>query len=102
MATKTKKIVVIRSGQSGVHAGELVSQRGDTVTLRNAIRLWRFVPVKMSGDKLASVSEVAAYGINRADERARTGARLAEIVVLGVCEIVTATREAARTLMVDP
>lgn len=102
MATKKAKIVVVRSGQSGVHAGELVSVKGDTVTLRNAIRLWRFVPNKVSG-QLTSVSEVAAYGINRTDSRARTGARLAEHVILGVCEVATVTsRDAVRSLMVDP
>ena len=97
MATKKAKIVVVRSGQSGVHAGELVSVEGDVVTLRNAIRLWRFVPLKMSG-QLASVSEVAAYGIDQKHANARTGARLGEHVILGVCEIATASAEAAKTL----
>lgn len=91
------KIVVVRSSQSGVHAGEFVSRDGDVVTLHNAIRLWRWVPLQMSG-QLASLSEVAAHGINRADSRARTGERLAEVTILGVCEILTATAKAAETL----
>lgn len=48
------KFVIVRSHTAGVHAGDFVSRKGDTVILKNSIRLWQW-----SG---ASLSQIAAEG----------------------------------------
>lgn len=97
MATK-KKIVVVRCGTgAGVHAGEFVSQRGDVVVLRNAIRLWRWAPAKLSG-QLASLSEVAVWGLDRSHAESRIGERVSEITLTGAVEVIEASPAAAKTL----
>lgn len=37
------KYVIVRCYSAGVHAGELVSQTGDQVVLKNSRRLWQWV-----------------------------------------------------------
>lgn len=37
------KYVIVRCYSAGVHAGELVSQNGDQVVLKNSRRLWSWV-----------------------------------------------------------
>lgn len=87
MATKkktTKKTklpyVIIRATQAGVHAGELVSERGQRIELRNARRIWFWRGA-------ASLSELAVYGANNPAE-CRFGAAVAKQVVLDACEII--------------
>ncbi len=36
------KVVLVRCDHAGVHVGELVSQNGQTVVLKNATRVWRW------------------------------------------------------------
>jgi len=66
MATKTKATttkrsngkrpyVIVRCYGAGVHAGELVSIKGEHVTLVNSRRIWRW-------EGAASLSELAVYG----------------------------------------
>lgn len=95
--TKAKRIVVVRCTGAGVHAGEFVSQRGDVVVLRNAIRLWRWAPAKLSG-QLASLSEVAVHGLDRNHPESRIGQRVSEITLIGACEVITASPTAAKSL----
>jgi len=91
------KYVIVRSAQSGIHAGWLVSQKGDTVVLKESRRLWRWVVARMTG-QLATLSEVAIYGVNSRDERSRIAVALPEMTVLGVCEIIPATEAARRSI----
>jgi hypothetical protein len=83
----TFPLVIVRTIHAGVHAGRLVSREGDRAVLAHALRLWRWVPRQMSG-ALASLSECAAHGIDRADPRARTGVPV-DIEVAGVIEVIT-------------
>lgn len=39
---KSSKLVVVRTVYAGVHVGELVAHKGQSVTLANARRLWRW------------------------------------------------------------
>lgn len=54
VSKKCLPFVIVRSHTAGVHAGEYVSRKGDTVILKNSIRLWQW-----SG---ASLSQVAVTG----------------------------------------
>jgi len=89
------KYVIVRSAQSGVHSGYLISQEGDTVVLKDSRRLWRWVVAKMTG-QLATLSEVAVYGVDAGDARSRIAVAVPEMIILGVCEIIPAS-EVART-----
>lgn len=89
--------VIIRSVNSGVHAGYLVSREGDSVTLKDSRRLWRWVVAKMTG-QLSTLSEVAIYGVNSKDERSRIAVAVPEITILGACEIIPASPEAQKSI----
>lgn len=94
--TKTKaakRIVVVRCTGAGVHAGEYVTHDANTVTLRNSIRLWYWVPV--SGETLSAIS---VHGLNRADSRTKIGPRLERNILSGWHEINDCTAAAAATL----
>lgn len=84
--------VVVRSSQSGVWLGDLVSSDGDTVVLRDARRAW-------SWQGAASCSGLAVRG--------PSGGKICEPVpsatIIGACEILDASDEAvARWLAVTP
>lgn len=89
--------VIIRSVNSGVHAGYLVSREGDAVTLKNSRRLWRWVVARMTG-QLSSLSEVAVYGINSKNDVSRIAVTVPEMTVLGVCEIIPASLAAQKSI----
>lgn len=75
--------VVVRSRDAGVHVGTLIERTGDVVTLRDAVRIWRWRGAN-------TLHEVAVAGIDSADESSytRVSQQIAEIVVLGVCEML--------------
>ena len=81
-----KDYVVIRSRESGCHAGYLASRNGSEDVLHNARRLWYW-----SG--AASLSQLAMEGVSNPDE-CKFPAPVNEITVLGVCEIINATAQA--------
>lgn len=91
--TKPKRIVVVRCTGAGVHAGEYVTHDAHTVTLRNSIRLWYWVPV--AGETLSAIS---VHGLDRADSRTKVGPRLETQILSGWHEINTCTAAAAATL----
>ena len=91
------KYVIIRSAQSGVHAGWLVARSGDTVVLKDSRRLWRWVVSKMTG-QLATLSEVAVHGVNSSDERSRISVTVPKITILGVCEVIPASEAARKSI----
>jgi len=93
--------VIVRSANSGVHAGYLVAIEGETVRLKDSRRLWCWVVAKMTGP-LASLSEVAVYGINSADSRSRIATTVPDMHVLGVCEILYASPAAQESIEKAP
>lgn len=79
--TKVRPYVIVRGRMAGVHAGELISQKGTSVVLANARRIW-----KWSG--AASLSELAVYGAKNTSE-CRFGCLIDRQEILGdVCEII--------------
>ena len=93
--------VIIRSANSGVHAGYLISRDGDSVALQNSRRLWCWVVAKMTG-RLASLSEVAVYGINSKDSRSRIGVVVPQTRILGVCEVLWASLPSQQSIEEAP
>lgn len=81
------KWVVVRSADSGVHAGMLVSQRGTTVRLTDdPRRLWYWVAAQGH-----TLSAVAIHGITADSKIAQSPSG---IEVFGVCEIIPMTKAA--------
>ena len=78
--------VIVRSRDSGCHAGFLISQEGTNVTLRNARRLWYW-------EGAATLSQLAMEGTSKPDS-CKFPCEVSLIIVLGCCEIISA--EAAR------
>lgn len=81
MATKKNKsvrYVLVRSGQSGVWLAKFVSQKGDAVVLKDALKIWRWKGAN-------TTSELAKTG-TKADGYSRV-ATPTDVTVLGCCEI---------------
>lgn len=72
--------VIIRSRDSGVHAGELVRRDGSEVELKNARRIWYW-----SG--AATLSQLSQDGPGKPNA-CKFPAAVPSIIVLGVCEIL--------------
>lgn len=92
------KVVVVRSGQSGVHVGKLLASAGDRVWLADAQRLWSWKVAKQTQNKpgnVATCSEIATNGIVKSESRLAT--KLAVIEIGSVCETIPATKEAQQT-----
>lgn len=94
---KKNNYVIVRSAQAGVHAGYLISREDNTVTLKNARRMWCWVVKKMTGD-LASLSELAVYGVKSRDPRSRIAVEVPKITILGACEIIHASPDAQKSI----
>ncbi len=84
------KYVIIRSRDSGCHAGYLYSQDGSTVELCYARRLWYW-----SG--AATLSELAMNGVKKPDE-CKFPTKVPVMTVLGVCEIIDASEKAQESI----
>lgn len=89
MATKAKRIVVVRTYSAGVHVGELVSQKGKEVVLKNSRRLWRW-----SGAN--SLNEVATKGVD--ENYTRLSEPVAQVGLTEAIEVLTCSQEAASNL----
>lgn len=77
--------VIVRSGQSGVHHGIVLHKEADRIVLADSERLWYWKVLKQTGS-VASCSELAMYGVDRA--KSRIAARLPWIEVSGICEVI--------------
>ena len=83
--------VICRCSAAGVHAGYLVSRKGDEATLRDARRLWEWrVPM----GKGSFLNGVALHGLG---ENCRVGEPV-PITLIGVCEIIDVTDAARQSI----
>lgn len=82
--------VVIRSRDSGCHAGYLKSKTGDSVVLIDSRRLWYW-----SG--AATLSQLAMEGVKNPN-KCKFPQPVTQIEVLGVCEIIQSTEEARKSI----
>lgn len=87
MATKKKiekRIVLLRSRDSGVWMGEFVSQSGQDVTLTKARKIWRWRGAK-------TTSELALRGCVKEYSRV---AEAVDVTVINCCEIIDSNADA--------
>lgn len=89
MATKKKtgkkqQPVLVRSRDSGVWMGRLVSREGSDVTLTEARKIWRWRGAN-------TTSELALNGCSV--EYSRVAAPV-DVTVVGVCELITSNEDA--------
>lgn len=88
------RYVLCRCYSAGVHCGELVSQDGDVVVLRNSRRLWQW-----KAKEGIALSGVAISGL------AKTGSKVdvvvPEIMLTGVVETIPMTDVARETVNVS-
>ena len=88
----TGKKCIIRTYASGVHFGEVVSQSGRQVELKNARRLWRWD----ADPHGVSLSEVAKYG--PVGSRSKICCVIDQMSVLDGLEVIPCTDEATRVI----
>lgn len=84
------KYVIVRGDRSGVFAGELVSQSGQTVELKDCRRLWYW-------NGAASISQLAKEGVKKPRDCKFT-VTVESIIILDAIEIIPAT-EMAETII---
>jgi len=93
MATKKRQYVIVRTYSAGVHAGELVSRKGQEVVLTKARRLWYW-------QGAFSLSEIAMRGTMKPE-----GCKFAcpvDITLTQAIEIIPATVEARKSIEAVP
>lgn len=86
----TGRYVIVRSRDSGVHAGTLVSVDGRTVVLSGARRLWYWVAAKEH-----TLSAVSLHGLG---DGSRIASKVDLIHILDACEIIPATSESQESI----
>lgn len=90
MNTNIGKKVLIRGNKSGVEFGELVSQNGSEVTLKNARRIWYW-------DGAASLSQLAKDGTSNPSSCKFT-VSVDSITILDTIEIIPCTVKAIKSI----
>lgn len=83
------KFVVVRTRHAGVHCGTLVAQDGIKVSLKNAVRLWRWKGAN-------TLSEVAIRGCDM--EYTRISEPVSLIDLSEAIEVIATTPEAQTNL----
>ena len=90
MNTNIGKKVLIRGNRSGVEFGELVSQNGSEVTLKNARRIWYWYGA-------ASLSQLAKDGTSN-PSNCKFTVFVDSITILDAIEIIPCTDKAAKSI----
>lgn len=90
MNTNIGKKVLIRGNRSGVEFGELVSQNGSEVTLKNARRIWYW-------DGAASLSQLAKNGTSN-PSNCKFTVFVDSITILDAIEIIPCTDKAVKSI----
>ena len=90
MNTNVGKKVLIRGNRSGVEFGELVSQNGSEVTLKNARRIWYW-------DGAASLSQLAKDGTSN-PSNCKFTVFVDSITILDAIEIIPCTGKAVKSI----
>ncbi len=89
------QFVIVRSRDSGVHAGTLMSIQDRAVSLTGSRRLWYWKAAKGH-----TLSGVALHGLDIHDSQ--IAGKLSEIVVLDACEIIPTTSWAGQSILEAP
>jgi hypothetical protein len=83
--------VIVRCHDAGVHAGILSKAEGRACVLKDARRLWYWVP----GENGAFLSGVALYGLN---PKSKVGEPVPNIVLTENCEIILCSSAAEKSI----
>ena len=83
------RVVIIRTRDAGVHVGELVSHDGVQCVLANAHRIYRWRGAN-------TLNELSLRGA--AQDFTRISERVPRITIVGVCEVLPCSDEAAANL----
>jgi hypothetical protein len=87
--------VIVRSYASGVHAGYLKEHKDANVTLVNSRRLWRWKGAN-------ELCDIATNGIKVADADNKISCVQSQIVLPGVCEILSTTEMSQNSILGEP
>ena len=90
-ATKPPAYVLVRSNMAGVHFGEIVSRRGNSVRLKNSIRLWQW-------NSRFTLSELAVLGVNTKQSCKFSVANPGVVEIFDCCEIADVTAVASESI----
>ena len=86
-----KPMVMVRSRDAGVFYGKLVNVEDGTAILKKARRVWYWAGA-------ATLSELATKGTAKPDECKFPAPTKGRHAVFGVCEVISVTPEALRSL----
>ncbi len=87
---KKNQYVIVRTYSAGVFAGNLISQKGKEVKLKNARRIWYW-----SG--AASLSQLAMEGTSK-PENCKFPVEMNEVILTEAIEIIPTTRIAEQSI----
>ena len=85
------KKVIVRSRDAGVLYGKLVKVKGTTVTLKDAVQMWRWQAAEGG-----TLIDVASSGVNAAG--CKFSVKSAKIKVLNACAVIDCTKKAYESL----
>ena len=85
------RYVIVRCYSAGVHAGELVSQDGDIVILKNSRRLWQW-----KAKEGVALSGVAVNGLSASGSK--VDVELPEIMLTGAIETIPTSEKARESI----
>lgn len=85
-----KDYVIVRTYSAGVHAGELISQNGKVVELKNARRIWYW-------DGAASLSQLAMKGTSK-PQNCKFPCEVSKIILTEAIEVIPCTQKAVDSI----
>lgn len=84
------KYCMVRTQSAGVFAGTVQERNGSEITLTNARRIWYWTGA-------ASLSQLATTGTSK-PKQCKFPVAVAEVLLLGVLEIIPITEEASKSI----
>lgn len=84
--------VIVRSRDNGVMFGNYASNHGSTVSLTNAVQMWRWKAVK--GGTLVDCAE---FGVDKSGCKFSHGQ--AAVTIFGACALIDCSPKAAKSIM---
>lgn len=91
VSLKGMKYCVVRTYSAGVFAGYVENKIGQSVTMKNARRLWYW-------DGAASLSQLAMEGVTK-PENCKFPCEVDEIILEQVIEVISATKKAKDSIL---
>lgn len=80
---------IVRAEKAGVFFGKIKERKGDEVTMTDVRKIWEW-------QGACAVEQIAVDGVS---EKSRLTLTVREMVVLGVCQIISCTEKATKNLL---